>query len=358
MDEWVESAPGHNRPSPSVFWKAKDRSEATAALKAWWGPFGRAKPMGQPEGTGGELEAVRIGSAVFLTLRHGAWQFIEHPARQREAQPRWLAIECIAEGIEHGQVAGEPYDCQVGEVILRDWSRPGEWERPAATVCRSLFVPAHAAPIHLFMRGQPGRWSWPVESPAGQLLATVLDAAATTRQADDDTQDNFLSAVHGLIAGLVPRKASEETDDSGLPPVAGLMRDYLRAHLRDENLGVAHLVTRFRCARSTVYRCFADVGGVRAFVQRERLVACRAALRSALIEEGNPSIAAMALNWGYKEPAHFVRAFRTTYEETPGTWLARERAKYRDPTSNPFEGRDGVPVEIQTIQRWLGLRNE
>ncbi len=354
----IEEPPGLYKKSPHMHWEALNRADAIATLKAWWKPWGTISPIDGNGDWTAKLEATRMQSAVFLSLGHGALRFSAPLTRRGGTHSRWLALEQLTTGVEHGQTTGIPYDGESHDVVLRDWSRHGEWVRPGTTSCRSLWLPAHTLPIHLFARGQPGRWAWPVQSPTGHLLAAALQAAETARTADAETQEQYLSAVRGLVAAVVPPvENEEEVERDDLPPVAGLMRDYLRSHLRDEDLGVTSLERAFQCSRSTVYRCFADVGGVRAFVQYERLLASRVMLRETKGEIDAPTFAVVAERCGFKEPAHFARAFRKAFGETPGTWLSRERAKSSQQSNAP-EKQHQPPASIQMLHDWLELRSD
>jgi AraC-like DNA-binding protein len=91
--------------------------------------------------------------------------------------------------------------------------------------------------------------------------------------------------------------------------------DYIDRHLMDDRLSPESLPRQLRMSRATLYRLFADEGGVAAYILGRRLDRCRALL--AADSAGARSIGDIAFSHGFASDAHFSRAFRRRFGMTP-----------------------------------------
>jgi AraC-like DNA-binding protein len=112
------------------------------------------------------------------------------------------------------------------------------------------------------------------------------------------------------------------------------------------NLTVEALCINLNMSRSTLYRLFEPLGGVRAYIQERRL---RRSTEVLLSERGGGMrICDIAYAWGFVSEAHYSRAFRQRYGMTP-----------RDArTTNMLPDQQFAPVEELLVgdkeyERWL-----
>ena len=70
-------------------------------------------------------------------------------------------------------------------------------------------------------------------------------------------------------------------------------------------------------SRATVYRLFAEVGGVQSHIRRARLQAARLALQNSSVQ-----IARIAERYSLGEHAYFSRIFRAEFGMTPSEYRA------------------------------------
>lgn len=97
--------------------------------------------------------------------------------------------------------------------------------------------------------------------------------------------------------------------------LAVAMRDFIKLNLGDLDLGVDTLRATFHCSRATVYRLFAPQGGVAAFVREQRLLRCFDELtRPAKLPR---TISEVATRWGFENPSHFNRLFKSKFGLPP-----------------------------------------
>ena len=90
---------------------------------------------------------------------------------------------------------------------------------------------------------------------------------------------------------------------------------YIEDHLHDPDLGVDQLCRRFAMSRRTLYRMFADHGGVARYLTERRLARAFDALKAASPTRG--LIKAVALTYGFVDQDYFGRLFRKRFAIVP-----------------------------------------
>jgi AraC-like DNA-binding protein len=120
-------------------------------------------------------------------------------------------------------------------------------------------------------------------------------------------------ATQGLLDALVRHQDPEGGPGQG--PTFQAMCRHIERGMEDMSLGVDSLCAHFRCSRSTVYRLFRAQGGVAAYIQRRRLLACFKALISP--KQRHRRIFDIALDYGFNSPSHFSTLFRGHFGMTP-----------------------------------------
>ena len=117
---------------------------------------------------------------------------------------------------------------------------------------------------------------------------------------------------------------------------AQAVRAYIEDHLDDPDLGVERLCRRFAMSRRTVYRMFADDGGVGRYLVERRLVRAFGALRAASPSRG--LINAVALDCGFDDQRRFRRLFRQRFAIAPSDAVGLGLAAH-----SPAHGGSGSP---------------
>lgn len=112
---------------------------------------------------------------------------------------------------------------------------------------------------------------------------------------------------------------------------------YIVAHLGDRHLDAAAVAAGIGASRSSLYRLFADEGGVAHFIMSRRL----AAVRDALDRGASEPLSALALAHGFTDESHLNRRFKQAYGQSAGAFR-RAAAEL---------GEDGVAA---AARRWAG----
>ncbi|MEM1164636.1 MAG: AraC family transcriptional regulator, partial [Pseudomonadota bacterium] len=93
------------------------------------------------------------------------------------------------------------------------------------------------------------------------------------------------------------------------------MQDFIAENLQNPDLGTALLCTTFNASRATVYRAFADLGGVAHYITAKRLQRAYWDLATGQYARGR--ISAVARAYGFFDAGNFNRAFRREFGMPP-----------------------------------------
>ncbi len=98
------------------------------------------------------------------------------------------------------------------------------------------------------------------------------------------------------------------------------MRRYINDHLMDQTLDVGVICRFFGTSRASVYRAFAEEGGLRQYIVRRRLRKAMTLLGAN--EDPRGRVSAVAAQVGYDDPLHFSRAFFDYFGFRPSELLS------------------------------------
>lgn len=123
------------------------------------------------------------------------------------------------------------------------------------------------------------------------------------------------------------------------PRLRQLMREqvqrHIDRHLADPGLGVVSLAAAFRMSERNLHKLFEGSGStLSAYIRDRRLAMCKRDLASRALMSRH--IAEIARHWGFTDPGHFSKAFRSAYGMSP-TELRLQAETIRPPPSTGAE---------------------
>ena len=314
-----EPIPGAGFESAAV--APADRFEAWRASMA---PLQEIEPA---PGTRGEPRVAAAGWALDdLLFGDLAFSPIAYRRRADRAGGR-LLLRLYREGHGHGVYGETSFRTGPGEIHLFDQAPAArgltaDWHR-----LQSVFIP------HGAVGYQPGRHPAHLRIAAGTAVGRVLCAAIEALFAELPRAGRaeaaalvpvFCGLVWGLLLTAAPAAAGAREFDA---PRRLAMRRYLEERLGEPELGPARLCAAFGASRATVYRDFAEDGGVERFITRRRLERAYHELASGPPERGR--VRRVAERWGFACPYHFSRAFRRQFDRWPSDVIETRRAADR-----------------------------
>lgn len=216
-------------------------------------------------------------------------------------------------------------DAEVLSVILpRDWLSE---HLPALLDARGAIFPQGSMAARLF----------------GDFMISLRRNLPCATNADAPVlSDGLLGMLRALLAHGDPLSVEARSG------VLTALQQYVEDNLSEPNLGVETICARFRMSRATLYRLFKDLGGVRDYIQRRRLMACFKALTTrANMSRG---IFDVALDYGFTSPSHLATRFRQHFGMSPSE--VREAALSRDVDGEiELSGQDGLS-DVELMRRW------
>ncbi|MDO9456241.1 helix-turn-helix domain-containing protein [Nocardioides sp.] len=126
-----------------------------------------------------------------------------------------------------------------------------------------------------------------------------------------------LELVRALVAAHVEDEdlAREPLDQS----LAFRIQRYVADHLGDRDLSAETIAAAHHVSVRQLYKVMAQADiRLADTIRRQRLEACRRELRDG--RRRHVAIATVSARWGFADPSHFSRVFRTEYGMTPHEW--------------------------------------
>ncbi|WP_017761240.1 helix-turn-helix domain-containing protein [Pseudacidovorax intermedius] len=157
------------------------------------------------------------------------------------------------------------------------------------------------------------------------LGLVAMQFARSVEQLDDEldseTQERLSQALHDVVAlALQPLAAPRETPESLRRSMRTAIVNYIDIHLADPGLDAETIARRFNVSRRHVYALFEEEEiSIGRLIKERRLEHCA----NDLLQRGRSSVFEVALRWGFNDPAHFSRAFKSRFGVSPRVFLTQ-----------------------------------
>lgn len=187
-------------------------------------------------------------------------------------------------------------------------------------------------------------------TPAGRLLAAayrVLHDQLPYVNVEDSgaLAQGFAGLVGGLLLHAEPCAVGAAATARARREA---MRRYVDRHLDDPQLGIGRLMQVFAASRATVYRVFADEGGVSQYIYRRRLERAFRELAKARPTRG--WITHIALRLGFSSVSHFTRRFQAHFGCLPSAVLGMSG---RGELPRPASAAGNRAGDFNKVARWV-----
>ncbi|WP_200213273.1 helix-turn-helix domain-containing protein [Micromonospora coerulea] len=262
-----------------------------------------------------DLDGVHLTSFRYPTLR------TRRTARQiRQADPEMFQLALPIAGFSAISQARNESTIDRTAFTFFDTSRPYEAEHRApdtaytSTIC--LHIPHARLPLSPDRVNRLLAAVMPAEQGMGRLLAQFLKQVVTHPEQYASAEAPRLGEVAlDLVCATLARHADAATC---LPPetreqVTRLqVTEFIERHLAQPDLDPETVARAHHVSLRTLHRLFADGDEtVAGLIRRRRLERCRRDLRNPVLRD--QPIHVIAARWGFRDPAHFSRAFRAAY---------------------------------------------
>lgn len=262
----------------------------------------------------------RTRATLFPNGSIGRGRSVAQTMRRAAADIRRSNLDAISLIVDWAGLVGDCDGTNVigapGAVHFRDMSRPTVSRVKRIDVV-SLMVPRDLAPFWA-TDGSAHGLHLSAGSAAGRLLASHLTVLSEV--AAGLTPDEGAAAIEATF--LIAERATGRLRAATPPQVSAIHRTVrvranqaIERRLFDPDLSVDRVARAAGVSRTTLYRAFADHGGVEKRIQGLRLDRARDVLRKRVGR--SPTVADIACAHGFVSEAHFSRAFRARFGHPP-----------------------------------------
>jgi len=288
-----------------------------AAWRAWFEPvYGDVIPT-EPEAGGfaGECVMLSLGEVAMGRVDAPGLRAVRRPSDiRRDPVDHWvLAVgrgtptQIVTPDGVQTIPARAPFIVSLGDPIESTRQSDG---RLHLYLARDRF--AAIAPLLDRARNRP------IRGAAGQMLTDYLLLIEKWLPALSEAEvPRLFDAMAAMIGGCLALESRPEPDVASQVRLTRIerARQVIRRHLGSAGLGPAVLCRALSLSRSELYRLFEGEGGVMRYIQRQRLLACHAALSD---PAEHRTIAAIGEAHGFTDTSVFGRSFRQMFGATPG----------------------------------------
>ncbi|MBG6166486.1 AraC-like DNA-binding protein [Labrenzia sp. EL_13] len=303
-------------------------------------------PSSDRESTTESVKAWLLNDLIFSDVSFSSQAF-SHDNRL-SLDSNFLSLQLYRYGGSQGLLGENSWQIAPGDIHIFDFSREFYSTASDSSVIGVVIPHEYIGydptrhPPHMVFRGSTSMGTFLTNT----LLALFDELPSVKTEDADDLSKGFCGLLEGLLkpqdpSGAKERKSREDRRNE--------MRSYLNRNLSDPNLGVGDLCQQFNMSRPSVYREFAETGGVANYIVQRRLE--RAYYQLASVPEGVRRIKEVAYGVGFNDPAHFSRLFRRRFGITPGQAASLNGAKRltRLQQELPKSGR----VNFGQLSEWL-----
>ena len=246
-----------------------------------------------------------------------------------------VMIQIITQGEDVRLHGDEAYRTRPGDICIDDLTRPFA-TRTQECENISIILPRTALGLDSLQLDRIHGLTLTANSLAAQLVqaqaSAILDRFAASPADEVATAARATALmIGGLAEPLVNRR---EADEAIAVAMLHRVQRHIQAHLARPDLSPEGIARAVGLSRASLYRIFAPLGGVSAYIRRQRLGRVFADLRHPRLH--SKSIAEIAYGWGFSDWSSFSRAFKAAFDMTPSEARGLEGPSLGPPPENPM----------------------
>ncbi len=283
-------------------------------------------------------EFIELGPMRLVRYRYPSLDGVRTRKLIQRSDPDYYLLALTLAGTGIADQEGQRSRCRPGEFTFYDCSRPHEVSHhggddgrgPASSIV--AFIPYDAVPLpHRRLAALfAGRMSG--TEGVGALLADYLiQLTGHPEQYHAADAERLAGIGLDLISTMLGRHLVSEDEiptEVRRRALLAQVRSHIRQHLGDVTLSPQLIADAHHISVRSLHRLFEDEETtVAAYIRDQRLERCRLDLTDPVLRD--QPIQHIAGRWGFRDKAHFSRAFRAAYAQTPQAYRARhlERAR-------------------------------
>ncbi|WP_346908046.1 helix-turn-helix domain-containing protein [uncultured Roseibium sp.] len=269
-------------------------------------------PLADGSSTRESVTAWLMNGLIFTDVEFSAQTF-SHGARLAQ-DTNFISLQLYKKGGSKGLIEDQSWQLSPGDIHVYDFSREFYSSACDSNVV-GVVIPHEKIGYDPALH--PGHMVFSHDTGIGRFLANTLRALLDQlpdikKDEEEDLASGFCGLMENVLVSGSPLGPSEEKKRDERRKE---MQAYINRNLATPELGVAHLCRIFNISRPSVYREFAQYGGVANYITMRRLE--RAFYQLISVPFGQRRIKEVAYGVGFSDPAHFSRLFRQRFGMTP-----------------------------------------
>ncbi len=266
-----------------------------------------------------EAGAVRISA---MTLSPGA--AARTPTLIRRSDPEVCKVDVLTAGRLRVEQDGRDAELGPGDLAFVDLSRPCRWVSSSPVQGVAVMFPRTMLPLRADELAGVTGTRISADQGAGALASSLarqlpdhLDGSAAPERARLGT--TVLDLLSMALAARLGRPPAEVVDDSSRRAMLMRIHAYIEIRLGDPDLAPATIAAGLHISVRYLHKLFeTEQTTVAGWIRQRRLDRCRRDLGDPTLR--SRPISAIAARWGFTNPAHFSRVFRSEFDVPPGAY--------------------------------------
>lgn len=266
----------------------------------------------------GSAAAIILGETLIARVTFNSQDFVRDAAR-RAATPHHVMLHLYLSGGFTGSITGQHVTIWPGQVAVIDLAQDVE-TRAAASNSIALIVPRRLFPPRILMRLKPKLDSIRNRLLAAHIASLRARCLVMTKVEAAQAEREMLQT----LSRLLDPEAAIASEVERLPDASlmTLAEAAVQDQIASPDLSPETLAAELKVSRATLYRLFAEHGGIMRYVQERRLLATQSALSDPLEQR---TLARLAADLGFRSDAHFSRSFKARFGTTASAYRALQK---------------------------------
>ena len=156
--------------------------------------------------------------------------------------------------------------------------------------------------------------------PLAKVMRTAVEAHLESYQSSCEESIRLTSDLAVTISQRLLEETLAQTHSSGYEHIRDRAIEYIRDNLHRPDLSITEITAYAKVSRATLYRAFENVGGLKHFMNCERISHATTMLRLGRNDRGH--ITAVAYDSGFKSVEQFSKSFKAQTGLTPTQFVA------------------------------------
>lgn len=280
-----------------------------------------ARPLGKGAFKA-EAVARRMGPLIVYGLAYGPHRAVWSRELINQAAEPFLRVRFQRTGSSTLEFGDRRICTRAGEWSVVDGSRAHSMvnEEDASTV--SLQIPRSQLSEREFETGRRMGGPYPTAGGVSHLLYECLRLAIEDLDDARDAADQALGESMCDMFRIILKEHDHARARTSMRETAETrIRAYIARRLTDADLSVDKIAAAMKCSRRYVHKLFEGGETVSQYIWSQRLERCREQLENP--SAGAKTLTELAFEFGFRSSAHFSRAFRAKFGQTPSDFRAR-----------------------------------